>query len=116
MRLWNSLEDIGINPIRSINAGSKRRQQVTARLKQYSLEDFRTAIDNIRHSMFLQGQSGKWRIDFDWLIRPGNFPKVLEGKYTDRAEPKSAKVTNFSGRKYDFDELERQLIMAQERD
>lgn len=118
MEIWNSLSDVGITPVRSISAGSKRRQQLTARLKQYTVEDFEKAVSNIRQSKFLQGQSKSgWTIDFDWFIRPSNFQKVLEGNYSDR----SAKVTPINGvtamskRDYQWDDLERQLLEAQHR-
>ena len=56
-----------------------------ARVSQYSLDDVLAAISNIRKSSFLCGGSKTgWMIDFDWFIRPNNFIKVLEGKYTDR--------------------------------
>lgn len=43
------------------------------------------AIDNINYSSFLRGQSkSNWIITFDWLIRPNNFIKVLEGNYSDK--------------------------------
>ena len=81
---WNSLEKLGIKPVMKLGDGTKRKQSLMARLKSYTEDDFMKAIDNIRHSKFLQGGSRKgWVITFDWFVLPNNFPKVLEGNYND---------------------------------
>ena len=81
---WNALSDLGIKPILKLGEGTQRREWLLARLKTYTEEDFCTAIENIRHSLFLQGHGKKgWVITFDWFVRPNNFPKVLEGNYND---------------------------------
>lgn len=35
----------------------------------------------VAKSEFLTGKAREWRADFEWLIAPRNFTKVLEGKY-----------------------------------
>lgn len=57
---------------------SERRKLVSARIRQYGLEAFRKAIENAVTSDFLNSRSG---FGFDWIIRPRNFPKVMEGNY-----------------------------------
>lgn len=85
LNAWNSLSDVGINPVKKIVSGTNRQKMLKARVSQYSLNDVIAAISNIRKSSFLCGGSKTgWMIDFDWFIRPNNFIKVLEGKYTDR--------------------------------
>ena len=50
-------------------------------------------IDNISNSPFLQGQNSRnWMADFDWVIRPNNYVKVLEGNYNDKQAPKPAPI------------------------
>lgn len=85
---WNALEAIGITPIRSI--GSQRKTMLDARIKQYGIDSVLEAISLIRKSNFLQGKhKGRpWQITFDWFVRPNNFPKVLEGNYTDIIDDK----------------------------
>ena len=85
---WNSLKEYGIKPISKLACGSKRYQSLCARINQYGIDDVLKAIDNIRHSEFLQGKSSKrpWVITFDWFVLPNNFPKVLEGQYNDKAK------------------------------
>ena len=81
---WNSLSSVGIKGISKINKGTQREKWLSARLKQYSENDFMLAIENIRRSGFLQGSNKNgWMITFDWFIRPNNFPKVLEGNYNN---------------------------------
>ena len=49
------------------------------------MDTFLQAINNIRNSSFLKGQNNRnWTITFDWLIKPNNFIKVLEGNYDDK--------------------------------
>lgn len=80
---WNTLSAYGIKQVSKIDSGSKRYSCLMARVKQYGYEDVIKAIDNIRHSDFLQGKHGgrQWQITFDWFVLPNNFPKVLEGNY-----------------------------------
>ena len=82
---WNTLSAYGIKSISKLSNTSKRYQCLVARLKEYSIESILVAINNIRHSDFLQGKhKGKpWQITFDWFVLPNNFPKVLEGNYNN---------------------------------
>lgn len=83
--MWNELTAYGIKPIRGITEGSKRRESVRARLRQYSLADFAEAIYKVKESDFLQGKNKQgWMITFDWFILPNNFQKVIEGNYENR--------------------------------
>ena len=36
---------------------------------------------------FLCGRTGDWQADLEWIIRPKNFVKIIEGKYENRGEP-----------------------------
>jgi len=81
---WNTLEEFGINPVKRMT--SKREQAVKARIRQNHMDDILEAIENIRHSSFLQGQNKEgWMITFDWFLKPGNFAKVFEGNYLDKS-------------------------------
>lgn len=83
---WNSLSDLGIKPIRSISAGSKRSDLLRARIREYGEKTILEAIDNIRVSDFLKGKNDRgWMITFDWFLLPSNFQKVLEGNYDNRS-------------------------------
>ena len=98
---WNQLEVYGIKSIIKLSSKSKRYECLVARLKEYGEENVLKAIENIKQSNFLQGKSSdrrKWFITFDWFVLPNNFPKVLEGNYSnDNMVPES------NGTKYDKD-------------
>lgn len=86
---WNELEKYGIASIKKLTSGSNRCRMLNARIKQFSLDDVLTAIENIKDSSFLQGKSDSrrpWVITFDWFVKPNNFPKVLEGQYSDKKD------------------------------
>lgn len=77
---WNSL---GLQELKVIQ--NKRKQLLDARLKEHGEESIKQAIENIKTSSFLKGQNkNSWIITFDWLVRPNNYIKVLEGNYSDK--------------------------------
>lgn len=81
---WNELEQYNIKPIKKITPGSTRERLLNARIRQYGTDDILNAIENVKHSKFLQGiNKNGWQITFDWFIKPNNFIKVLEGNYND---------------------------------
>lgn len=61
----------------------ERRQLVRGRMSQYPLEDFLTVFGKCRDSPFLRGDrnDGRTPLTFDWLMKKGNFQKVLEGNF-----------------------------------
>lgn len=68
--------------IRSLS--DARKKAIKARLKYYSLDDFKTLFENAEASSFLKGVDGGWKASFDWLIKEANMLKVLEGNYIDK--------------------------------
>lgn len=107
---WNSL---GLQKIISVNAGTNRYKMLKARMNEYGVEKIITAIGNIKESDFLRGQNkNNWIITFDWLIRPNNFIKVLEGNYSNKAggvNNGSFRQDNSKGKeteqKYDYNKI-----------
>ena len=78
---WNSL---GINPIMKVTGSSTRGGMLRARISEYGVDAVVDAIAKIKDSSFLKGQNKSgWTISFDWFVRPNNFPKVMEGRYSD---------------------------------
>lgn len=61
-----------------------RKKAIKARLKSYTIDDFRTVFENAENSSFLKGEEGGWKASFDWLIKESNMLKVLEGNYVDK--------------------------------
>lgn len=109
---WNSL---GLNKL--INIKNKRLKSLKARVKEYGIEKVMEAIDNINQSDFLKGKNDRgWQIDFDWLMKPNNFIKVLENKYKSNepviqaSKNDGSSFNNFEPRQYDYEDLEKKLL------
>lgn len=61
---------------------------VRARIKMYGENSIYEAIDKIAESKFLNGNNNRgWTVTFGWLVKPNNFPKVLQGDYSDNEQP-----------------------------
>lgn len=72
----------------------KRKGHLNARIKEHGIDAIYKVVDNIANSSFLRGENNRgWMANFDWVFRPNNFVKVLEGNYLDEEKPKE---------KYDF--------------
>lgn len=69
---------------------NKRKTAISARLKSYTLDDFKTVFANAEDSDFLKGNNNKnWKADFDWMMKDDNFAKILEGNY-NKNKPKAS--------------------------
>lgn len=80
--LYNSI-CVSFPSVRSLS--DARRKAIKARLKTYSLEDFKTVFENAEASSFLKGSNDRnWSANFDWLIADKNMAKVLENTYADK--------------------------------
>ena len=89
MEYFNSSIDKNKSGLRKIRSISNDRRRLTlARYKEYGLDGIKQMIDNATTSEFLGNPSDKWHgADFNWLMKPNNFPKVLEGKYNNADTP-----------------------------
>ncbi len=85
LRYFNTkMQGKAIPTIRQLDA--KRRHAVNARMAEYGKDAIKTVIDNAADSIFLNGGgSTSFVASFDWLFRPANFPKVLEGNYANHS-------------------------------
>ena len=84
MRFWNHtmISPVAIPIIAKMTP--KRKSMVNARVKEFGINMVYNAIAKASESSFLNGGGSKGFIaDFDWVFRPNNFPKVLEGNYDD---------------------------------
>ena len=115
MHSWNAL---GVSSVKSIS--NNRLTLVKARITDYGLDAFLETIESIKECPFLLGQNERgWVITFDWLIKPSNFAKVLEGNYkpmvTQSAiqQTKKTASSNFTERKNDIDAETLQKVAKQ---
>lgn len=95
-----------------------RKKAIKARLKAYSIDDFRTLFEKAEASAFLKGSNDwNWTANFDWLIKDTNMAKVIDGNYDNkgRTEQVPSYMKNkgsfydFEQRNYDYTALEKQL-------
>jgi len=70
--------------IRSIDGARKTRVKKLWQ-EQNDLEFFKELFKRVDNSDFLSGRNGKWdKCCFDWIIKPANLTKILEGNYDNR--------------------------------
>lgn len=94
---WNDLaENLGVPQARELTKSRQTniRQRAADLVKIYDFPDARTGFANvfarIRGSPFLRGESGSFRVGIDFVVKKENFTKIMEGKYEDRTQAKSA--------------------------
>lgn len=64
---------------------SKRQDSIRARIREHGKEAFVEMVRKAAASEFLKGNNNRgFQATFDWLIRPTNFQKTIEGNYDNR--------------------------------
>lgn len=67
-----------------ISLSEVRKRAIRARLKMYSMDDFRMLFEKAEASSFLKGANNRnWSANFDWMIKDANMAKVIDGNYDD---------------------------------
>lgn len=81
LEAWDErMVPLGLPAVRKMTA--QRERQLKARLKDSTIEDWQRAFDAIERSPFLRGENDRgWRADFDFLLQPKSFTKLIEGAY-----------------------------------
>lgn len=80
-----------IKQIQHIN-GNTRRAAVLARARENGEEALNIVANKAAESDFLNGKNDRgWVATFDWLMKPNNFIKVLEGNYDNTSANKGIK-------------------------
>ena len=90
-----------------------RKKAIKARLKTYTLDDFRQVFENAEASSFLKGEDGGWKASFDWLIKESNMLKVLEGNYVNKPKRYGGRKEPVPGWCKEFDPGEAELAAIQ---
>lgn len=92
--------DICISLPRITTLSDARKKSIKARLNKFSIEQFKEMFEKAEASDFLKGSNDKnWQANFDWLIKDGNFAKVLDGNYNRKQKSKS-KFGSYSDTNY----------------
>ena len=77
-----------------------RKKTLKARAREYGKEALVKVFQKASVSDFLNGKNDRsFTASFDWLLKPTNFPKVLEGNYDNpvKDKPKDAITSNVNG-------------------
>ena len=78
-----------------------RKTHIRARLRDDGRQKVYEVICKAGNSDFLNGKNEKgWKATLDWLIKPNNFIKVLEGKYDNGEGFTNPTKTGNSGRQF----------------
>lgn len=85
-RIVDAWNEIGVNKVIRLDPNSNRAKCLGARIRDYGVDAIIEAIKSIPDSDFLMGRATDFQITFDWFVRPNNFPKVLEGNYTNKSQ------------------------------
>ena len=67
-----------------VSKSTKDRQNLILKILEiYTPEDIGTAFNNVAESDYLSGRKKgtTWKANFDWILNPDNFIKILEGNY-----------------------------------
>ena len=76
-----TMASASIPKIRSAING-RRKEMLIARVREYGIDAVYEVITKAAASSFLNGGGSRGFVaDFEWLMRPNNFPKVLDGNY-----------------------------------
>jgi hypothetical protein len=58
-------------------------------MKEHGKDAFTEVLKKSFKSDFLNGHNDRnWKASFDWILRPENFIKILEGNYDNEEEKK----------------------------
>jgi len=52
--------------------------------KRQSMDYWNRYFDYVSKSDFLMGRSSDFKVDLEWLVKPSNFIKIIEGKYENK--------------------------------
>lgn len=84
-----------IPPVRGLQPKSKRTTFLLARLREYGKEALAAVVKKAAASDFLNGGGSRGFVaDFEWLFRPNNFPRILEGTYDNRPQQSTSQLTH----------------------
>lgn len=88
MNHWNSVAgSVGVPKIIGINKKTERYRSLCARVDAFGVEAVLKVFDDVGKQEFLHGKNQKgWTATFDWVLKPANFQKIMEGNYRDKKE------------------------------
>jgi hypothetical protein len=80
--LFNSI-CVSLPKVKILTETRKRAIRTANKQIKGDWEQFFTIV---AQSDFLSGKSGKWKASFDWILKPANTVKILEGNYDNKKD------------------------------
>lgn len=76
----------------------QRKAFFDARVRENGIVSVYRVMIKAAESNFLNGGGGKgWIANFEWIFRPNNFPKVLDGYYDNQRPPQTPTIQTYGG-------------------
>jgi len=85
-RIMESFNDTCTSLPRVKSITGQRRIHIRTRIKENSQEILLDVFKLTEASDFLTGRETMWRASMDWILKPTNFSKILEGNYQNKGE------------------------------
>ena len=77
-----------------IDISAPRRKAIGSALKKLGKEGLTELFQKTAASDFLCGKKGGWKASFDWIMKPENLAKIIEGNF-DNAKPPEPEATSY---------------------
>lgn len=75
-----------------------RKTAIRTRVKDFGLDSIDRVISAISASDFLKGNDKEgWFANFDWIFKPANYAKILEGNYANKKKKNSYRNSDYWG-------------------
>lgn len=76
----------------------QRKEAINSIIKEHGLETVGKAIQMVADSEFLNGKSESgWKASFDWIFKPTNFNKIIEGNYSNKNQSSQHNLRQSAG-------------------
>jgi uncharacterized protein YdaU (DUF1376 family) len=84
--IWNAVCGDVLSKVRLLTDARQKTMALRLADMPGGLEEWRAICQRVRGSPFLTGQNDRgFTAGLDWVLKPANFCKILEGNYDDRA-------------------------------
>lgn len=68
-----------------IKLTNPRKAALENRIEEYDINQIEVVFEMVSESEFLNGNNDRgWKANFDWIMNPTNFTKILEGTYKNK--------------------------------
>jgi len=84
---WNdTAERCGLPRVRSLN--DTRARHLRTMIRRRSIDEIAEALRAIERCRWMHGENDRgWRVDFDFILSPTKFDKLIEGSYDRQGKP-----------------------------